>query len=78
MNPKIVIVGVRKFGKNHLRVLKKLEKDRLCTLYGVVERALLPGYLVASNPSRIIKKVKDNRMPLGFYKRGEVYSWRRK
>jgi len=60
MNPKIVIVGVRKFGKNHLRVLKKLEKDRLCTLYGVVERTLLPSYLVASNPSRIIKKVKDN------------------
>jgi len=60
MNPKIVLVGVGKFGKNHLRVLKKLEKDRLCTLYGVVERALPPGYLVASNPSRIIKKVKDN------------------
>jgi len=38
MKPKIVLVGVGKFGKNHLRVLKELEKDGLCTLYGVVDK----------------------------------------
>lgn len=38
MKPKIVLVGVGKFGKNHLRVLKELEKDELCTLYGVVDK----------------------------------------
>jgi predicted dehydrogenase len=38
MKPTIVLVGVGKFGKNHLRVLKELEKDGLCTLYGVVDK----------------------------------------
>jgi len=38
MKPKIVLVGVGKFGKNHLRVLKELEKDDLCTLHGVVDK----------------------------------------
>jgi len=38
MKPKIVLVGVGKFGKNHLRILKELEKDGLCTLYGVVDK----------------------------------------
>jgi UDP-N-acetylglucosamine 3-dehydrogenase len=38
MKPKIVLVGVGKFGKNHFRVLKELEKDGLCTLYGVVDK----------------------------------------
>jgi UDP-N-acetylglucosamine 3-dehydrogenase len=38
MNPKIVLVGVGRFGENHFRVLKELEKDRLCTLYGVVDK----------------------------------------
>lgn len=37
-NPKIVLVGVGRFGKNHLRVLKELEKDGLCALYGVVDK----------------------------------------
>jgi len=36
--PKIVLVGVGKFGKNHLRVLKELEMEGLCTLHGVVDR----------------------------------------
>jgi len=36
--PKIVLVGVGRFGKNHLRVLKELEDDGLCTLYGVVDK----------------------------------------
>ena len=38
MKLKIVLVGAGKFGKNHLRVLKELEKDELCTLYGVVDK----------------------------------------
>ena len=28
MKPKIVLVGVGRFGKNHLRVLKELEKEK--------------------------------------------------
>jgi len=35
--PKIVLVGAGRFGKNHLRVLKELEKEGYCTLYGVVD-----------------------------------------
>jgi len=38
MKPKIALIGVGRFGKNHLRVLKELEKDGLCTLYGVVDK----------------------------------------
>jgi predicted dehydrogenase len=38
MKPKIALIGVGKFGKNHLRVLKELEDDGLCTLYGVVDK----------------------------------------
>jgi predicted dehydrogenase len=38
MKPKVVLIGVGRFGKNHLRVLKELEKDGLCTLYGVVDK----------------------------------------
>jgi predicted dehydrogenase len=36
--PKIVLVGAGRFGKNHLRVLKELEEEGLCTLYGVVDK----------------------------------------
>ena len=35
--PKIVLIGVGKFGKNHLRVLKELEEQDACDLYGVVD-----------------------------------------
>jgi len=35
--PKIVLVGVGNFGKNHLRVLKELEDQGACKLYGVVD-----------------------------------------
>ena len=38
MKPKIALIGAGRFGKNHLRVLKELEKDGLCTLYGVVDK----------------------------------------
>lgn len=35
--PKILLVGVGKFGKNHLRVLKDLENVGLCELRGVAD-----------------------------------------
>ncbi|NWF87081.1 Gfo/Idh/MocA family oxidoreductase [Candidatus Bathyarchaeota archaeon] len=37
MKPKIALIGAGKFGKNHLRVLRELEKEGLCTFYGVVD-----------------------------------------
>jgi predicted dehydrogenase len=40
MKPKIVLVGIGRFGKNHLRVLKEIEKDGMCTLYGVVDKRI--------------------------------------
>jgi len=33
--------------------------------------------VVAGNPATVIKKLEELNCPLGFYKRGEVYSWRR-
>jgi predicted dehydrogenase len=38
MKPRIVLIGVGRFGKNHLRVFQELEKDGLCTLSGVVDK----------------------------------------
>jgi predicted dehydrogenase len=37
MKPKVALVGAGRFGKNHLRVLKDLEKEGLCNFYGVVD-----------------------------------------
>jgi len=37
MKPKIVLVGLGRFGRNHLRVLKELEEEGLCEVYGVVD-----------------------------------------
>jgi len=63
MKPKIVLVGVGRFGKNHLRVLKELEKNELCTLYGVVDKRIEIleslrrnyGVEVASNLTEFLK-----------------------
>lgn len=64
MKPKIALVGVGRFGKNHLRVLKELEKDGLCTLYGVVDKrteildSVRKDYnvMVTSNLTDILKR----------------------
>jgi len=37
MKPTVVLVGIGRFGRNHIRVLKGLEKEGLCTVYGVVD-----------------------------------------
>jgi UDP-N-acetylglucosamine 3-dehydrogenase len=38
--PSIVLVGAGRFGMNHLRVLKELEEEGLCTFVGVVDTRL--------------------------------------
>lgn len=37
MPPRIVLVGIGKFGRNHLRVLRKLQSEGFCELRGVVD-----------------------------------------
>lgn len=35
--PRIALVGIGRFGNNHFRVLKELEKEDLCEFYGVAD-----------------------------------------
>ena len=37
MKPKLALVGAGRFGSNHLRVLTELEKEKKCTLVGVID-----------------------------------------
>lgn len=52
----------------------------LCESYTVfgARKDVPPGRLVADNPAKVIKKIEEIECPLGFYKRGEMYSWRKK
>jgi len=44
----------------------------------IVTKNVPPDRVVVGNPARVIKKVEELECPLGFYERGEVYSWRKK
>ena len=35
--PKVLLIGAGRFGKNHLRVLRKLQDENVCELYGVAD-----------------------------------------
>ena len=44
----------------------------------IVTKDVPSDRLVAGNPAKVIKKIEEVECPLGFYKRGEIYSWRKK
>ena len=44
----------------------------------VVTKDVPPERVVMGNPARITRKVEELECPVGVYKKGEVYSWRRK
>jgi len=43
----------------------------------VVTEDVATGCIVAGNPAKFLKKVEELDCPLGFYKKGEVYLWRK-
>jgi acetyltransferase-like isoleucine patch superfamily enzyme len=36
-----------------------------------------PGTVVVGNPGKVVKKINELDCPLNFYKKGEIYSWRK-
>jgi acetyltransferase-like isoleucine patch superfamily enzyme len=44
----------------------------------VVTKDVPPKSVVMGNPAKITRKVEELECPVGVYKKGEVYSWRRK
>ena len=44
----------------------------------VVTEDVPPEMVAMGNPARITRKVEELECPVGFYKKGEVYSWRKK
>jgi predicted dehydrogenase len=57
--PRIVLVGVGRFGKNHLRVLKELENEGLCEFYGIVELEQSAAKILAKKPTRFSSDFRD-------------------
>jgi len=61
MTPRLLLVGLGRFGTNHLRVLRQLSNERLCDLVGVVEIrrqaldvAVLGGLKVAASLDELL------------------------
>jgi acetyltransferase-like isoleucine patch superfamily enzyme len=53
-------------------------EDSLVGAGSIVTKDVPSDRLVLGNPARVIKKIEEIECPLGFYNRGEVYSWRKK
>ena len=53
-------------------------EDALVGAGAVVTCDVPTGCVALGNPAKVVKKINDLSCPLGFYKTGEVYSWRKK
>ena len=53
-------------------------EDALVGAGAVITCDIPNGCVALGNPAKIVKKIEDLNCPVGFYKTGEVYSWRKK